>query len=29
MGIKIFIALAVVLAFVGARFVFKNERPEE
>ena len=29
MGIKIIIVLVVVLALVGAHFVFKNERPEE
>jgi hypothetical protein len=29
MAIKIIIVLAVVLAFVGARFVFKTEKPEE
>ena len=29
MGLKLIIVLVVLLALVGAHFVFKNKRPEE
>ena len=29
MGLKLITVLVVLLALVGAHFVFKNERPEE